>query len=202
MRGTTVERVLLVAAAVACVPFAARADERTEKLGKGEIFVDTAAVAGSDVPRLILTGVVDAPPAEVWPIIEQCARYKEFMPRTVESEELSRDGNVIRCRTKIDFPWPMDDLGAVTRAEHTVTDGKWERRWTLESGDYHRIEGSWVLTPFEGDPNRTRAEYRMFAVPKSGIPGFIRDAAQKNAIPDVMRALRSQVQKRRAAAGK
>lgn len=161
-----------------------------EKIAKGEIILTTTAQEGSDVPLIAITAVIDTTPELVWKLIDKCADYKKVMPRMSESEELSRDGNKVRCRTKIAAPWPVKDLEAVTLATHTVEPGKsWVRSWTLESGTFDRNEGSWTLTPY-GDGTKTLVVYKAATQPHSSVPGFIRKMAQKSALPDIIHNMR------------
>ena len=85
-------------------------------------------VAGSDMPRAQVRAVVEAPLTKVWAIIDKCADYKRTMVRVLESEELSRVGQTVTCRTKVDMPWPFDDMQASTKAIHTIDPGKSYRR--------------------------------------------------------------------------
>ena len=198
--GRHVVRKVVLALLLFALP--ARADERAERLAAGEIILETEEIPGSAVPRVTMTAVIEAPPAEVWPLIEDCAGYKHVMPRTSESELLSREGNVTRCRAVIDAPWPAKDLNGIVRAELVVGDGRWVRRWELESGDYVRNTGSWTLTAFGAEAGRTLAVYRLHAEPKSSVPGVVRDFAQKRALPGILESLREATAKRRAAAAR
>ena len=170
--------------------------ERRNKLAGGDVLLDTVKVAGFDTAAVVVQAVIDAPPAEVWKSIEHCAEYKTFMPRIVESDELSNTGGVIRCRTKLDSPWPVDDLVGITQATVSIGDGKWVRQWHMESGDYVFIVGSWTLVPFDDEGKRTLAVYFIHSEPKGGVPGPLREMAQKTALPDVLRALRKEVARR------
>jgi ribosome-associated toxin RatA of RatAB toxin-antitoxin module len=185
--------------AVVLAPALAQADERSDKIARGDILVETRPMPGSDTPTIIVTALVASPPAAVWDVLERCGDYKKFMPRMAESAELSRDGNVVRCKTVVDSPWPVEDLMAITRAEHVISEGKWLRQWVLESGDYKTITGSWTLTPYQGDASRTLVVYSIHTEPKTGLPAFVREFAQKSALPDVIKALRVEAKKREAA---
>lgn len=161
-----------------------------EKIANGEIILKTTEQEGSDIPLIEITAVIDTAPEKVWALIDKCADYKDVMPRMSESEELSRDGNKVRCRTKINAPWPVADLEAITLAVHTIEPGKsWVRSWTLESGTFDRNEGSWTLTPY-GDGTKTLVVYKTATQPKSSVPGFIRKMAQKSALPDIIHNMR------------
>ncbi len=161
------------------------------KLEAGEILVRSFQVAGSEMPRAQVTAIIEAPMAKVWAIIEKCADYKRTMVRVLESEELSRSGQTVVCRTKVDMPWPFDDLEASTKATHTVEPGKLYRRvWTLVKGTYKRNDGSWTLTPWAGDANRTLVVYEVHAEPTISIPIAIQKRASRSALPDLIERLR------------
>ena len=66
---------------------------------------------------------------------------------------VKREGNTVTCRITADMPFPLSDLTSETRAVLNVEPGvRYERRWTLVSGDYLSHQGGWVLVPFAGDP--------------------------------------------------
>jgi ribosome-associated toxin RatA of RatAB toxin-antitoxin module len=182
---------LLVVLLLAAAAVARADDDRQAKLDHGEILVDAEEVPGSEVPRILMEGVIDAPPAVVWEIIQHCAEYRKILPRIAESEELSREGDVVRCRTVVETPWPMKNLSSINRAVHTTGGGVWKREWKLESGDYLMNEGSWTLTPFDAAGGRTRVVYRVRTQPKSSVPHFVQGFAQKKALPDVLAAIRN-----------
>lgn len=160
----------------------------------GEIIVESEPVEGTTTPRLHVRAVVEAPPEKVWAILEDCSRYEETMVRVEAADELSRDGNVVTCRTTVDMPFPLSDLTATTRAVHTVVPGeRWAREWELVEGDYARNSGSWVLTPFKGNASRTFVDYHILVEPNTSVPDSVRIAAQQKAMPDLIEKLREQV---------
>jgi ribosome-associated toxin RatA of RatAB toxin-antitoxin module len=161
------------------------------RLDKGEVIV---VPLDGDKPAARMTGVVDAAPAAVWKVIDDCARYKEFMPRTVVSERLADADGKVRCRIRIELPWPMKNLESVTRADHLVEENRFRRVWTLESGDYHANDGSWTLTPFKGDPKRTLVVYEVVTQPKSAMPKSMSGYAQRRGLPEVIEKLRKRVE--------
>lgn len=178
--------------ALIAAPPAARADEdRRTRLDKGEVIVEAHPVDGNDLPEAFVAAVIDAPPDHVWQIIDHCGDYMHTMVRMKFSREVSRVGDIVRCESLIDMPWPLRSLHAVTVAKHTVTPGRWVREWKLESGDYKVNQGSWVLTPWGA--NRTLAEYRMLSSPNVSIPDFIQGMAMKVALPDMIAKIRSEV---------
>lgn len=163
-------------------------------LDRGEIRVETSEVAGSSVPRITVTGVIDASPAEVWAIVSDCNRYVGRMPRIEAAREVSRSGSTVICEVTVGLPFPMSDLTARTTATHTVGPPQWKREWTMIEGDYKTNDGSWILTPFQGDGNRTLAVYSVHAEPKSRVPNSIRRRAQENSMPGIIERLRELTQ--------
>lgn len=182
--------------ATSSLAFAAdKSDE--QRIAEGEILLTTHEQPGSDIPVVQIRATIDAAPERVWALIDKCDGYKKVMPRMSESEELERNGNKVKCRTKISVPWPMSDLEAVTWAEHIITPGKkWVRKWTLESGSFDKNDGSWVITPYGDDGKQTLVVYEAATKPKSSVPGFIRNIAQQSSLPDIIHNLRKALVKK------
>ena len=171
----------------------------TSALDKGEIFVKTKDVAGFDTPKLIVTAVVEAPPAKVYEVVTNCDRFVDRLPRVESSKTLSRNGNSHKCKVRLAMPFPMSDLIAVTVDKRKQGPDEWYRKWVLdpatESESYRHLDGSFVLKPFSGDPNRTLVLYTVHAIPKSAVPDFIRKTAQKKSMPNMIKRIRKEVAK-------
>ncbi len=166
------------------------------RLDRGEVVIETEPIAGTNQQRIVLRAVIEAPPGAVWRHIDQGKHYHEFMPRVKKAEELERIGNDVRTRTTMDMPFPLKNLTATTRAKHIVEEGvRYVRAWRLEEGDYHVNEGAWTLTPFDGNPARTLADYRAHVVPKIPLPKALQAMAQEKALPKLIEALRERVRK-------
>jgi len=169
------------------------ADERA-RLEAGEVLTKVVDVDGGDVTAARAIGVVAAPPAAVWPHIDQCARYAEFMPSIEESKEVSRAGDVVTCRLVVGMPFPLSDLWSVTVARHQKKSGeRYRRSWKMTEGSYRVNEGSWTLTPWGDRGDRTLAVYSIKVAPKAAVPAGVRRAAQQKSLPDVIEALRTRV---------
>ncbi len=170
------------------------ASQSKDFLSKGKISVRTVAVKGSDAPRAIVTGVVNAPPEKVWKVLENCNNYKKTFGRLISSKLLKQSGDQYICKVVVDMPFPLGDLSGVTRATHKVEPGKeWSRKWTLIRGDYTRNDGSWVVRPFGDAGTRSWVQYQVHAEPNIPIPGWIRNEAQKSTLPDMSKKLRKAV---------
>ncbi|MBL9036914.1 MAG: hypothetical protein JNG84_00235 [Archangium sp.] len=166
-------------------------DSLEVRLARGDVIVSTEPVAGSDIPRVTVQGVIDAPPEKMWTIIDDCGNYAKHMPRIAASTEVSRDGNKVTCRITADMPWPVSDLTSESAGVHTVEPGKrWMREWKLVRGDYVQNTGRWVLTPFGTDATRTLAMYQVHVQPKVALPQALLNSAQTKTLPTVIYRLR------------
>lgn len=172
--------------------------QSVEELSKGEIFVSTQKVKGYDFPKLKMKAVINAPPAKVYKLISDCDRFKDRMPRVEESKTLKRSPGSHTCEVTVGVPFPMSDLTAITVDRRVAGPVEWSRRWTLAKGvetSYTRNVGAFVLTTFNGDPNRTLVNYEIHAIPKSAVPDFLRKTAQKRSLPGMIKRMREEVAK-------
>lgn len=172
---------------------AVRADVYRD-LDRGKVLVYSHELKGSTYQEVVVKAVINAPLATVWRLVTHCDDFERTLPRIKSSVELSRKmsptGERVVCKTTVDMPFPYSDLTGVTEAEHTVREGYRLRRWWHLRGDYKENKGSWELKRFKGDARRTLLVYRAVAVPTSWVPGWIRRAAQRRALPDMIKRLR------------
>lgn len=164
------------------------------RLDKGEVIVDAREVGEHEATLARAIGIVDAPPAQVWKHIDRCADYKEFLPRVVDSEELSRDGEKVKCRTVVDLPFPLGSLESRLNCRHRKLKGdRFERTWKFYEGAYYVNEGRWRLSPWGDGGKRTLVEYTIKVAPKMKLPSTLRREAQKMTLPKVIDAVRKRV---------
>ena len=163
-------------------------------LAAGQVLVYSRQLSGSDYREVVAKGVINAPLLRVWDLVTHCDDFERTLPRIKSSRELSRrqspQGERVVCETTVDMPFPYSDMTEVTEALHTVKKSYRRRTWRLLRGDYKENRGSWEVKPFRGDPGRTLLTYRAVAVPKAWLPGWIRRAAQRRALPDMYSRLR------------
>jgi ribosome-associated toxin RatA of RatAB toxin-antitoxin module len=178
---------VLLSLAIALAP-SAHADD-TSDLDAGKILVTSAPVAGSTEPEHVVRAVVDSPPEAVWKVVSQCDHFKERLPHIAAAHELSRAGKVVTCEVTIAMPFPTSNLTAVTEAVHEVRPSGMSRTWKLVRGDYEYNDGSWTIDAYRGG-TASLVTYRVHVKPKSAIPGFIRNAAQERALPDLLEHVR------------
>lgn len=162
---------------------------------RGEVEVKATPVAGSDAPRIVVRTVMDLPPKKIWQIVSDCARYKDRMPRVAASELVKKVGNVHTCKVTIAMPFPLSNLTATTEAIHEESDQGMKRRWKMVSGDYKVNEGSWEVKALNKEGTSSLVTYTVHAEPNTSIPAFIRESAQKKALPDMMERVRAEAAK-------
>ncbi len=183
--------IFAVCATAIALPASSRAEDDSQtRLARGDILISTRTMAGSDLPEVTAQAVLPAAPEKVWRIIEDCGNYKRTMQRVAASKELERKGNRVVCEVTIDLPFPLSDLTGVTEAVHVVGPPKWSRTWHLLRGDYEKNEGSWTLTTFAGDANRTLAVYKLHAIPNSAVPAALIRKGQRDSLPKLIEHLR------------
>ena len=144
------------------------ADE-TRQLKKGEVVVRTLTPTDNSGVSVRAFGVIHADPSKVWPVVRDCQYFKEFMPRTMQSQLVSRTGDSAVCYFKIDMPFPFDDLASsVHSTEKKTSDGAFLRSWTLIAGSYRRNNGSWEVRPWS--EGKSLLVYFIDIDPKVKIP--------------------------------
>ena len=145
--------------------------ESLKALEKGEVLLEQLEPAGGSGVAVRASGVIEAPPGRVWPVLRDCEHYREFLPGVRESELKSRVNGVAVCATEIDLPFPLGDLRSEMRVSETEIDGGFRRSWTLIEGNYERNQGSWTLLPFSLLTLMVRFDRHFHLLPKPAQPG-------------------------------
>lgn len=168
-------------------------EKELKKLAAGEMVLrdrkptDNRGVAAESM------AIIDAPSAEVWPVIRDCGKYDQFMPRVKKTELRDENGTAI-CHTELKMPWPIPDLWSdnqsVLREEAS---GRFSREWKMVRGLYKRNTGEWRLVPWGEDQKQTLAVYIIDSDPGLVIPDGILKSAQTGSLPEVFKALRKRV---------
>src|SRR5882724_11250233 len=169
----------LIFAAIVSLAAESLTPEDTARLERGEVLITADAVPGRSVPHVRAIAVIKAPPERVWAILDDCAHYKDNLPRILESEEVLRDGTRVRCREKIGMPFPFSDLRMENDAVNTIEPGRrYVRAWHLREGDFRVNQGSWTLEARDGGKS-TLATYETLSEPTTPLPSFIVKLAQQ-----------------------
>ena len=171
------------------------AEDDRSRLDAGEVVVRDLPPTEPDGVGLLMAGVVDAMPDQVWAVMSDCDRQDEFIPRVLYAAVRDRDGDSHTCDLVIDLPFPMSDLRTATRHHaRRLPDGGYQRRWELLPGDwdYQRNSGSWTVHPYQ-DGHRSLLVGRMDMLPKSAVPVWLLHAGQVRQAPDTFTAIRARV---------
>ena len=134
--------------------------------------------------------VAHVPPAQVWAIITDHARFAEFMPhlekieisrRTERSERALQTVNAVVSTAKyaLDYSWDPDaqrvDFALAEDVPHDVA----------------KIRGHWQIWPFAGG---TLIEYVSEVELGRSVPGFIRSYLAERGAQDAVEAVRDRAQ--------
>lgn len=167
---------------------------RVAQAARGEVVYIEQSPAGGAGVALTACSVLDASAADVWPVLRDCELYQEFLPGVTRSGVRDRRGDTALCDALIDLPFPLGELRSVERVrERGLPDGGFERRWSLESGTYRRLEGSWTVLPWNGEEQRALLVYQLDMDPDTVVPDFALRRAQSATAPEVFAAISGRV---------
>jgi len=170
----------------------------------------TRAREGSALRELLATGVIDAPPADVWAVLLDFDGYTRTMPSTVKVKVLAAEGAVHWVYTRYALPLvaPRDTIARmVSRAGEA--DGVWLLTWTavsdldalmpVEAGvvRLRTNEGRWRLESHDG--RTTRVTYQLFTDPGGDMPPFILNQFNGLGVPLTFESLQKAAAAHRAA---
>jgi ribosome-associated toxin RatA of RatAB toxin-antitoxin module len=149
-------------------------------------------------------GEIAAPIAVVRAVVDDVDSYSRFMPYTVESRVLKREGDSVLTYQRISAPLVSDrDYTLRIRTTSRKVEGgtSYRSRWETENeaGPAERpgivrvklCEGGWLLEPL--GPNATRATYTVHTDSGGVIPAFIKNTGSQIGIRKIFTALRKQV---------
>lgn len=161
----------------------------------GEVRVVSKAVAGSSVPQLHVSAVMDSPAERVWKIISDCNGYKNSMPRTIASKEIAKGGGRSVCETEIHMPFPFANLHSQAEFVDTLAQGRWVRTFRQLRGDYVKSEGSWTVTPCGPDGSQSLVAYELHAILKVVLPDSMVRRGQVAAMHEMFGKIRQLARK-------
>ena len=166
-------------------------DEQKVALERGEVLIKRVKPKDDKGVAAKAVAVVKAHPDQVWQAVNDCAHFKDFMPRTPKSE-VKEDGKV--CRVEVEMPFPFSNLWSETHVTQTFLDGGGRQRsWTLKEGTYEHLRGSWTVLPWGPTGSQTLLMYLIDANPNVPLPDAILRSAQEGTLPDLFTAIRQRV---------
>jgi ribosome-associated toxin RatA of RatAB toxin-antitoxin module len=183
----------LLCAGLAHAAEPALSQQEVARLERGEVVTRFWKLPGTNIGAGLAVGLVQARPEQVFRVIADVARYKEYMQRVVESRIARREGPRYWFYYRIDMPWPLPDQWFVTKNVHVVDARRrvFRRNWTLDTGTFARNDGYWLVGPWRGDA--ARVVYSTVLQPKGAIPQLVINHATSKALPRAITTLRARV---------
>ncbi|MFH1018116.1 MAG: SRPBCC family protein [Pseudomonadota bacterium] len=170
------------------------ADE-TADLGKGKILATNTRVEGGGYDRATVKGVIEAPLEKVWLVVTDYEHYGEFMPNTKENVVLTRTSQEIVYRSLLHMPFPLPNVAYETSVSIPTDHGTISFKMVPGTGKGVKdFDGGWVLSVFEGDANRTLAEYNVRMVPTVHWPKWVMRMMTKGTLTDILKAIRKRAE--------
>ncbi len=201
------------------IPAASAADlndpEIRARLNRGECVSEVRKLAGTHTLVGRVTGVIDAPPAQVWAALSDYNHQAEYMPRLkvsfmLKPEVLDRVAGIPKLKDAVpilrdfiqdslisdtvyeydyfDFPFPVSDRRCIVRS--VLDPVSFTSHYVQVVGDIKVNDGSWQLLQWNG---RTLAIYTSRADIGTIIPDFLIKLATRHVLPEVIEGVRRHV---------
>ena len=133
--------------------------------------------------------IVDAKAEKVFKLLTRVSTYKSFVPRIVDSKKVTK--NVFDLVGK--FPWPIKKAKVRVKVQKGQRGRTYVMAWKMVEGSFKKYEGAAWIQPF-GD--RCILTYQMLMVPKIIAPEALMTKGLRNAVLEVVQAIRQRVSKK------
>lgn len=185
----------------------AAAAEEWETVLEEPYLVKTRDVPGSEVKEYRVEGKLRASVADLQAALSDASHFPKFMPHVKEARVLKTAGAVDFVYVRVSPPvgGSRDYVSEVQLLESVNSDGegRFRQKWRAnpdylpERSGIIRLrinEGSWDISP-SGD-GMSAVVYRFRVDPGGWVPGFVRELANRQAIPDTLQAIEREAQRR------
>lgn len=163
----------------------------------------TRRKAGKDLYELLAVITFNVPAAKLQSIISDYESYPSFMPYVEASQVLHVEDGVSWVFQQLHFPWPVSDRYHTIRLWQQPEGNNIRISWSL-ANDAEFIRkghgvatklnsGFWYLVPL-GSGAQTLAFYSVYTNPGSPLPDWVIDRANRQAVSEVLNALRERAQ--------
>ena len=159
----------------------------------GKIDVKMEKVSGSDLPRVVVTAVIDAPADEIWALVSDCRKTGKLFEGVYGAKRHAHDADTSVCSSKFSMPFPFSDLSSKMKYRRSKDGDRRISAWKLVSGDFERSEGRWIVEPYESSSERTWVRYVSHAEPSIPVPGWLQEQGLRDTVPSGMKKLRALV---------
>lgn len=178
-----------------------------ETVVEGDLTVKKRSVAGSDVREYLVETVMNAKVGDIQEALCDTVRFPAFMPHVAETKVLETNSRIERVYTRVEPPvgGSRDYVAEVTVLERASEDGTgtFRQKWHAlpdaipERDGVKRIrvnEGSWhISSTREG---HSKVVYRFRVDPGGWVPEFVIDLANRKTIPETLRAVEQEANRR------
>jgi ribosome-associated toxin RatA of RatAB toxin-antitoxin module len=150
---------------------------------------------GNVVVRCVV--IVDAPPKDVWAVINDYASHKDFLPYVTKVEATpQKDGKILIdgvAYSRLWQEWPFQSL--VTNKENP-DDGEYSALWSEEDkGEFKVNRGGWSLKPHKSK-KQTQLEFTL-QIELQKYPSFLVRDIIMDRLHSVLKAMRDETLRRR-----
>jgi ribosome-associated toxin RatA of RatAB toxin-antitoxin module len=139
--------------------------------------------------------MVDAPAAAVMSVLQDYARYKDFLPNFQASRVLSQRGTSALVYLQVSVLHGASKIWVEVKLHERPAQGATRTiEGTMMRGNVDRFEAVWQVTPF--DPHHSVVSFQLLVDPNMPVPAtLVNDENQKNA-RKALRALRATLAER------
>ncbi len=166
-------------------------DARLGELDRYQVLTFVDAYQGS-LERGKAIGVIDATTEEVFRVATDFSKYREFMPRVVDSSQLSRTDDTAQVMLTAELPWPAGRtwIEADYKMEK-LAGGIYRIRFDMRRGNMKKYLGALYIEPWAA--NRTAITYELVAEPNVVAPKTVLNRGVRRSAGNFIHALRQHI---------
>jgi uncharacterized membrane protein len=154
------------------------------QVAEPSIVVTPATTDKGEVTHVRASIRINAPPANVWATITDCARAPRIIPHLESCRLIERDpAGRWDVREHVINPPLLPKMRTIVRNEFTPSK---RLSFRLLSGDMKTSDGAWTLQPDKGG---TILSYDAFVAPNFAAPQFLVSRSISNDFPRMLRAI-------------
>jgi ribosome-associated toxin RatA of RatAB toxin-antitoxin module len=169
--------------------------ERLDQLDRYEVLSFSDAYKNG-IDRGKAIGVIDATSDEVFRVVTDFARYKEFVPRISESSLTARTDDGAQVALTADLPWPAGRswIEADYHFEHLAGD-IYRARFEMRRGSMRQYLGSVYIEPWTNGRGKaqTAITYEFTAEPGIYAPKSLLNKSLRRSAASFVHALRQRI---------